>query len=109
MALAPETDTTDLTCASMSGNIWNSEDGCEIIFSNSTHVIIETTHFSYFTLTNKKVNRAAPPPLEEKDDDKEDCGESTAPIFVVTVIIIVFTILAGYGQCKDKQHKDWPY
>jgi len=109
MALNPDTDMTDMVCASLSGNFWQIGNGCEIVSYNDTHVTIETTHFSYFTIKPAKTNRVIPPPFEPTDDSTEDCGESIAPIFILLIITIAFVILAAYGWYKDKQHKDWPY
>jgi len=107
--LTSDIDMETMQCSSLSGNMWNHYNGCEVVSYNDTHAVLATHHFSYFTLNPRQVNRVAAQPVEMETSEKEECGGSLFPLFAIGVLAVLCSGLATWGFWKDARHKEIEY
>jgi len=108
MARDPELDMESVTCASLSGegNLWNANDGCDIVDYTNTTVTFATYHFSYFTLQSYFKRVFEMPIKEPETDDSAECGMSYLPGIAIAVILDIGVTLMIAGYCLDRKHRD---
>jgi hypothetical protein len=89
------------TCGSLSGNEWNYIDGCSIFAITESTVTIETTHFSYFTVSGQLLETPSAP--DDDDGDEEECGQTFWPVLILAVIFIPVTVAAAVAFVIEKK------
>jgi hypothetical protein len=72
-------------------------------------VTIETTHFSYFTIAEKRVEAQPPPIGEFEEDEGDECGTTYWPAISIAFIGLPTLLLIIVGHRLDKQDREQEY